>query len=179
MGRAFVKEDSLHQETTLKVQEIDAALEEQLFGTAKGTPKNFITPQGFARLQAQLHHLEQIERPALVEKASPQIQIDELDRKIYLLQRHIELAEIIDPEKQGGDRVLFGATVTVLDEDENRRVYRIVGVDETDSKTGKVSWVSPIGKALLQAQVGDIVDFVNPRGKEELEILKIEFKPIE
>lgn len=190
MNKAFVKEDSVDLDAAPKADEMEAALEYELFGSTANGPKNYITPKGFERLQKDLQHLVQNERPALSEQVSGrnsleegseafqdiQNQLQTLDRQIRLLQRRIDLAEIIDPAQQCGDRVLFGATVTVLDETEALRKYRIVGVDEMDLKSGKISWVSPIGKALLQSQVGDVVLLKTPHGEEELEIQKIEFE---
>lgn len=166
MARAFVKEDSPQAEIRPNTQELDAAMEDELFGETLGGPKNFITPKGLANLQSEL------------ESFSKNPQAEGAQRKIHVLQRRIQLAEVIDPEKQSGDQVLFGATVTVVDENEETRIYRIVGIDETDLSTGKISWASPIGKALLQAQVGDVVTIDRPHGSEELEILKIEYKQI-
>lgn len=166
MSRAFVKEDSPQAEVNPDRNELDAALESELFGQSPGGPKNFITPNGFSKLQNELENL--LKNPTA----------EGAQRKIETLRRRIQLAEVIDPEKQSGDRVYFGATVTVLDENEELRTYRIVGIDETDSHAGKVSWVSPIGKALLEAQVGDIVTISMPHGEEEFEIQKIEYKPI-
>ena len=194
MNKAFVKEDSASNPNfPLSVLEMDAALDKELFTSTGSTiPKNYITPQGFAHLHQSLQKLLQEERPQFAETVSEspndepdsesyqdmKARMDEIERKIRLLQRRLDLAEIIDPKSQSGDQVLFGATVTVLDENEKTRVYRIVGIDETDVKIGKVSWVSPIGRALLQAQVGDVVVLETPHGEEELEILKIEYKSI-
>jgi transcription elongation factor GreB len=99
------------------------------------------------------------------------------DRRQFLRQL-VDHAHVIVPEHQSGDRVIFGATVTVKDEDGERRIYKLVGVDESDAKAGKVSWISPIGKALLGARVGDTVTLLTPVKEEDLEILSVEFKPI-
>jgi transcription elongation factor GreB len=100
----------------------------------------------------------------------------EMDRRIRFLTKRLEAAEVINPSEIKTEKVLFGATVTVLDEDERERVYRIVGQDEIDPKNGWVSWVSPIAKALLNSKVGDVVQFISPKGIEDLEVIKIEYQ---
>jgi transcription elongation factor GreB len=157
--------------------------------------KNYITPKGFDALKSELHDLLTNERPKVVdvvawaasngdrsENADYQYgkrRLREIDRRIRFLQRRIDLATVVDPAQQKGDKVLFGATVTVRDEEERDRTYRIVGIDETDAKNGKVSWISPIGQALLQAKEGDFVVLKTPKGEEELEIIKICFVAID
>lgn len=86
---------------------------------------------------------------------------------------------VIDPAAQKSDKVLFGATVTVQDDDENTKVYKLVGVDEADVSVGKISWISPIAKALLGSRVGSVVTIRLPKGEEDLEVLKIEYKQID
>lgn len=153
MSKAFVKdENSSILDANL---DFDPAFEEI---SAQGA--NYITPVGYARL------LEMFEEAR-----------DERERR--QIRRGIDTAQVIDPEMQMGDRVRFGATVTVRDEDEEVRTYRIVGVNETDLRHGKISWISPVAKALIGARVGDAVLAKLPHGEEELEILKVEFKRID
>jgi transcription elongation factor GreB len=195
MNKAFINENNEANLSALpNTTDLDAALDQEIFGTSgTGTPKNYITKQGFADLQRSLQNLMQEERPQFADTVSDpqtldqdsesfqaaQDRLEEIDRRIRFLQRRIDRAEVIEPESQSGNQVLFGATVTVLDEQDQTRIYKIVGVDETDGKSGKVSWVSPIGRALLQSQIGDLVVLETPQGEEELEITNIEFKPIE
>ncbi|MGZ5279267.1 MAG: GreA/GreB family elongation factor [Pseudobdellovibrionaceae bacterium] len=195
MNKAFVNENNEANLGGLpSATDLDAALDQELFGSlGTGIKKNYITKQGFADLQKSLQNLLQEERPPIADTINEPLSLDqesesyqaaqtrleEIDRRVRFLQRRIDLAEVIDPESQSGNQVLFGATVTVLDEDNQTRVYKIVGVDEIDGKSGKVSWVSPIGRALLQSQIGDTVLLETPQGEEELEIQKIEFKPID
>jgi len=104
------------------------------------------------------------------------------DSRIRFLTKRLENAEIIDPVKQADiaeGRVLFGCTVTIVDEDGEERSYSIVGVDELDATRGMVSWVSPIGRALLRAKEGDVVVFKAPGGERELEVIKVEYLPLE
>lgn len=161
-------------------------------GAAKFSGKNYITPTGLTRLKSELHELLNVERPKVVEVVAwaasngdrsenadyqyGKRRLREIDKRIHFLQKRLDASELVDPSLQKGDKVLFGATVTVVDEDEKQRVYQIVGIDETDIKAGKISWRSPIGSALLQNSVGDVVTVKLPAGEEDLEIIKVEFK---
>lgn len=102
------------------------------------------------------------------------------DARIHFLSKRLEAAQVIEPVAQAqvaGGRVLFGATVTIGEEGEEK-TYSIVGVDETAPGRGMISWVSPLGKALLGKRVGDLVTFVVPKGERELEVVKVEYVPI-
>src|SRR5579885_3167522 len=150
--------------------------------------KNYITPAGAERLKGELHALLHKERPDLVKVVQwaasngdrsengdyiyGKRRLREIDRRIRFLTKRLEAAEIVDPASQKTDRVRFGARVRVSDEDGRERVYRIVGIDETNPAKGEVSWISPIAKALLNARVGDSVMLRTPKGEEELEILE-------
>jgi transcription elongation factor GreB len=157
--------------------------------------KNYMTPQGAERLRAELRKLMQEDRPKIVEVVHwaagngdrsengdyiyGKKRLREIDRRIRFLSKRLENAEIIDPKVQKGDRVFFGATVTVSSEEDGEKIYYIVGIDETDASQGKVSWISPIGKTLIKAKVGDTVTLRSPKGEVELEVLKVEYKEIE
>lgn len=198
MSKAFVNEDAEGVDEDLDQdldRDEDGAGDDEVGAAIKRSGKNYVTAKGFETLKSEWSQLLTVERPKVVEVVAwaasngdrsenadytyGKKRLREIDRRLRFLQRRMDLAEVVVPEKQSGDRVLFGATVTVLDESENERLYRIVGVDEIDAKSGKVSWVSPIGQALLQTKVGDVVQLHTPKGEEELEILKIEFKPID
>jgi len=151
--------------------------------------KNYISSEGAEKLKAELKELLHVERPELVKVISwaasngdrsengdyiyGKRRLREIDRKIRFLTKRLEAAEIIDPSQLDHSKVLFGATVTVLDEEERERVYKIVGQDEINPSKGWVSWVSPIAKAILNTKVGDVVQLRTPKGTEDLEILKI------
>ena len=106
--------------------------------------------------------------------------LKEIDRRIRYLGKRLDNIEIVDPAKrEPTEQVFFGATVKVRDEEEKERTYSIVGVDETDGKKGKVSWISPIGRALLKARVGDNVTLKTPNGEIDLEILEVAYKAID
>ena len=154
--------------------------------------KNYITPHGLDRLQGELRHLRGVERPKVVEVVAwaagngdrsengdyiyGKKRLREIDRRIRFLIKRLEIAEVVDPARQTNrDRVFFGATVTYVDARDQERTIRIVGVDETRSERGEVSWISPVARALLKAEEGDIVEVRTPQGVEPIEILKISY----
>jgi len=189
MSKAFTKEGN-GEELEL---DLDAKDDEVSPDSLAGR-KNYITPNGAERLKSELKKLLQEERPELVkviqwaasngdrsENADyiyGKRRLREIDRRIRFLSKRLEIAEIIDPTSQKSDAVLFGATVTVLNEEGQQKRYSIVGVDETNIKLGLISWVSPVGKALLQSKEGDTVTIHTPKGEEDWTIEKIEYKPI-
>ena len=156
--------------------------------------KNYVTPSGHARLKSELHELLTKERPKLVETVAwaasngdrsenadyiyGKRRLREIDRRIRFLQKRLDAAEIVDPATQASDRVLFGATVGLRDEHGKLRKYSIVGIDEADASAGKISWVSPLAQAILQAKVGDDVLFRSPKGEEELTITDLQYTKI-
>lgn len=154
--------------------------------------KNYMTPHGFAQLQAELHHLLREERPKLVETVAwaagngdrsengdyiyGKRRLREIDRRARYLTKRLESAEVVDPEKQQGlQQVFFGATVTYQHQDGSKRTVKLVGVDEADLTQGKISWISPIATALLKAHIGDTVEARTPSGIETITILTIEY----
>jgi transcription elongation factor GreB len=161
---------------------------------ADGVPvaKNYMTPQGYARLRAELMQLIDHERPQVVEVVHwaasngdrsengdyiyGKKRLREIDRRIRFLTRRIELAEVTDPSvHHGGDQVFFGATVTYAQESGEERTVTILGIDEADSARGQVSWISPIARALLKAREGDVVKLATPLGSQEIEVLKVSY----
>src|SRR5271154_4316403 len=137
--------------------------------------KNYMTPQGHRSMQNELRELLRVERPKVVETVAwaagngdrsengdyiyGKRRLREIDRRIRFLTKRLEAAHIVDPATQAADRVLFGASVTIrkLDAeegDDRPRIYRIVGIDETDPARGEISWISPMARALLNARVG-------------------------
>lgn len=164
MSKAFVKDDA-------PVEEIVADRRVLTDGGA-----NYMTLAGYEAFKAEADAL-MAARSSLVQAASAEkeIQLRALDLRLNIVRSAVDSAQVIDPTQQTGDRVLFGATVTVLLENGEERVYQIVGIDEANVAAGKVSWISPIGKVLLQARVGDAVLLQTSSKSEELEIAKIEF----
>lgn len=168
----------------------DSALAES--GAGPAGQKNYITPAGFAALQAELRRLRREERPKVVETVSwaagngdrsengdyiyGKKRLREIDRRIRFLLKRLEIAEVVDPGRQRNrDRVFFGATVTYVDGRDVERTVRIVGIDEADHDRGDVSWISPIARALLKGQEGDIVRMRTPAGTESIEIVEISY----
>lgn len=151
-----------------------------------------MTPSGASKMKAELKKLLTEERPDLVKVIAwaasngdrsengdyiyGKRRLREIDRRIRFLTKRLEGAEIVDPLKQKSGRVLFGATVKVMDEEGREREFQIVGQDEIDPSRGRISWVSPIAKALLNAQMGDVVQVKSPKGTEEWEVLSIAYQ---
>ena len=158
--------------------------------------RNYITPGGHARIKSELDHLLRTERPQVVEVVHwaasngdrsengdyiyGKRRLREIDRRIRFLTKRLDIAEVVDPARQqSADQVFFGATVTICDEQQLEQTYQIVGVDETDFARGRISWVSPLARALLKAREGDVVRFQSPAGWREIEVLSIEYVSIE
>ena len=185
MSKAFTKEDA----------ETEEDLPDEPIALPAGA-KNYITPDGFRRMQEERKQLQQTERPRVVDIVSwaagngdrsengdyiyGKQRLREIDRRLRFLTKRLESAEIVDPTRQQNlDRVFFGATVTYANAAGDERTITIVGVDEVDADNGKVSWISPIARALLKAQEGDIVELRTPHGSEPIEVVEISYSIIE
>jgi transcription elongation factor GreB len=134
--------------------------------------KNYMTPEGAARLREEIDRLSHVEGPAAAASGDARA-LREIDRRLAFLGRRREALEIIEPGSRAPDRVVFGAEVTVRGEDGAERRYRLVGVDEADPSRGAVSFRSPLATALLGARVGESVTVRSPRGDEELEVIAV------
>ncbi|HEY7610346.1 MAG TPA: transcription elongation factor GreB [Alphaproteobacteria bacterium] len=154
--------------------------------------KNYITPVGLARLQAEVKSLQQVERPKVVEIVAwaagngdrsengdyiyGKRRLREIDRRIRFLMKRLEIAVPVDPKQQKNrEQVFFGATVTYANSRGGEQTIRIVGIDEARSEQGEVSWISPIARALLKAREGDIVRVQTPAGAEPIEVVRIQY----
>lgn len=153
--------------------------------------KNYITPLGLNKLKKEYHELLHDERPKLVETVAwaasngdrsenadyiyGKRRLREIDRRLKFLGDRIENAEVVEPSTVQSENVVFGATVTVANEDDHEFTYQIVGEDEFDVKCGKISWKSPVARALLGKKVGDEVTVVKPAGPESLFIQKVQY----
>lgn len=140
--------------------------------------KNYITPDGAQRLGEELDRLVQIERPrlaALPEDGGTRPQLQILDQRIQQIEQSLRSAVVVAPPAVPDQRVRFGATVTVREPDGVASTYRIVGVDETDLDRGWVSWLSPIAKALVNAEPGQRVRLRLPSGEVELEVTGVTY----
>ncbi len=153
--------------------------------------KNYITPVGLEKLRSEFHQLMHVERPKIVEivtwaasngdrseNADYQYgkkRLREIDKRVHFLTKRLEDAEVVNPLEMKSTQVLFSATVTISNEDGNELTYQIVGEDEIDAKAGKISWRSPVAKALLGKKVGDEVQILKPAGAEFVTIENIEY----
>ena len=181
MSKAFTKESD----------EDNGDDELQLPAIASGG-KNYITPQGYAALRAELLTLMDEERPKVVEivhwAASNgdrsengdylygKKRLREIDRRIRFLTQRLEIAEITEPSVHfGNDQIFFGATVTYVDDMGAERTVTITGIDEANSALGEVSWVSPIARTLLKAREGDELKLVMPERVAAIEVIKVRY----
>ena len=155
--------------------------------------KNYMTRRGYDALRVELDQLVRFERPKLVETVAwaagngdrsengdyiyGKKRLREIDRRIRFLIKRIESAEVVDPERQQGlEQVFFGATVSFCDlETEDEQTWQIVGVDEADAAQGRISWISPLARAVLKARVGEVVRFQSPAGMREIEITDVQY----
>ena len=188
MSKAFTREDAGDDELD---DDVDAS------PLPAGT-RNYMTPGGFARLKGELDELVMRERPELVATVAwaagngdrsengdylyGKKRLREIDRRIRFLIRRLDAAEVVDPaaprDDAAADRVFFGATVTVKSDEGTERTLSIVGVDETDTSRGYISWISPVARALLRAREGDVVVVRTPAGVEELEVVEVAYRPL-
>ena len=152
---------------------------------------NYITPGGAKRLSDELKRLIEIERPKTVDDVATaaahgdrsenaeykygKLRLREIDRRIRFLQKRLDAAVVVDPRAQQGEAVFFGAWVEVEDEDGERRRYQLVGEDESEPGEGRISWRSPLGRALLKRKVGDVVTVKRPAGDIEIEVVAIRY----
>ena len=152
--------------------------------------KNYISPAGYARLKQELKALVEVERPEVVRTVSwaakngdrsengdylyGKKRLREIDRRVRFLIKRLEAAEVVDTAGRDSDQIFFGATVVLKD-----KTITIVGIDETDSPRNRISWISPVAKALIKVREGDKVLLKTPGGIEELEILEVRYDPID
>lgn len=181
MSKAFTKENEEAEDEDVEPQ---AAL-------PPGT-KNYMTRRGYDLLKAEHHNLLYVERPKVVEVVSwaagngdrsengdyiyGKKRLREIDYRVRYLTKRIESAEVVDWEKQRHlKQVFFGATVTFVNSTDEERTVTIVGVDEADMEQDRISWISPVARALMKAKVGDEVTVRTPNGPEMLEVVAIRY----
>ena len=180
------------------VRESDGDDDEELEPSLKlpaGT-RNYITPAGHARMREELEHLVKRERPHIVEIVAwaasngdrsengdyiyGKRRLREIDRRIRFLSKRLDNAEIVDPLRQGdNDQIFFGARVTISDADGQENTYTIVGVDEADVTRGRISWISPLARALIKNREGESIRFQSPVGVREIDILEVVYAEID
>jgi len=153
---------------------------------------NYITPTGYGRMRAEYQRLFEVERPALVETISwaagngdrsengdyiyGRKRLREIDRTLDRLSKKLAKIQVVDPARQPDrSRAFFGATVTIADEDETERIVTLVGEDEADASAGRISWHSPLARALRGAAVGDLRRVMLPGGEKDYEVVGISY----
>jgi transcription elongation factor GreB len=177
MSKAFTKEDSASE---------DVEHEPKVPGG-----KNYITPAGAERMRQELRKLRYEERPEVTRVVSwaagngdrsengdylyGKKRLREIDKRMRFLAKRLESAEIVDPLSIQVSYVQFGATVTIRYEDDSEKTYSIVGVDEVDLAKGRISWMSPLARALMRANEGDLVTFHSPKGQQDVEIVAVRY----
>ena len=158
--------------------------------------KNYITPEGFARLQTELLDLIDKERPKVTEVVHwaakngdrsengdyiyGKQRLRQIDKRIHFLTKRLEIAEIVDPSvHHGSEQIFFGATVvyeeiSATGPSQERKVC-IIGIDEADTQNGQVSWIAPIARVLLKNRVGDVLRLPTPTGEVQIEVLQVDY----
>ena len=180
MSKAFTKEPDADDDDDLVVPALPSG------------GKNYITPQGYARIRTELFGLIDNERPKVVEAVHwaasngdrsengdyiyGKKRLREIDRRIRFLTQRLEIAVVTDPTVHfGSDQVFFGATVSYADGGGLERTVTILGIDEADSAKNQVSWISPIARTLLKARAGDVLRLVTPVGVDDIEVISVHY----
>jgi transcription elongation factor GreB len=156
--------------------------------------KNYITPEGYARLKDEFDHLYKVERPKVVADVAwaasngdrsengdyiyGKKRLRQIDSRLRFLMKRMDAAEVVDPARQQGlDKIFFGAWVTLYSvTHDTEHSYRIVGQDELDPGKGYISWISPLAKALMKKGEGDTVRLETPGGEEEFEVIAVSYE---
>src|SRR3546814_111545 len=153
---------------------------------------NYMAPGGHRQMQEELKRLWTVERPAVVETVAwaagngdrsengdyiyGKKRLREIDRRVRFLRKRLDNAEVVDPARQTNrSRVFFGATVTYETAKGKEHTVTIVGVDEADLARGQISWVSPVARALMKTEEGDVVELRTPGSRETLEVIAIRY----
>lgn len=181
MNKAFVKEtEQDDDERDVTAPEIPAGV------------KNYMTPEGHQRMKDEFLHLIDVDRPEVVNIVSwaasngdrsengdyiyGKRRLREIDRRLRFLSKRLDIAEVVNPRvHHGSDQIFFGATVLYENQLGETVTVTIVGVDEFDPLRGKISWVSPVARALTKARIGDSVSLRTPLGLDELTILEVNY----
>ncbi len=181
MNKAFTKETETEEDDPESVSALPPG------------SKNYMTLAGYGRLRSELDQLVRDERPRIVETVAwaasngdrsengdyiyGKKRLREIDRRIRFLIKRLESATVVDPQdQQNTDQVFFGATVSYEDDDGSEHVVQIVGVDEANASEGRISWISPLARALLKSRVGDAVRVQSPSGLREIEVADVRYR---
>jgi len=182
MSKAFTKE------TDQDDDDLDTGAPALPAGT-----KNYMTRDGHRQMREEFERLVKVDRPELVKVVSwaagngdrsengdyiyGKKKLREMDKRIRFLTKRLENAVVVDPtEQENVEQVFFGATVCICDGDGTEATYQIVGIDEANVSVGRISWISPLAKALMKAREGDLVRFQSPAGLREIEIVEIRYE---
>jgi transcription elongation factor GreB len=188
MNKAFTREP-----------DAEAGEDEDEDDPAKALPvgtKNYMTPGGYARMRAEFDQLMNKDRPHIVEVVAwaasngdrsengdylyGKKRLREIDRRIRYLTKRLGNSLVVDPLLQPNtEQVFFGATVVIADERGEEQCYAIVGLDEAEAGRGRISWTSPLARALLKAREGDAVRFQSPVGWRTIDIVEIRYEAID
>lgn len=180
MNKAFVKESDADEAEVGSLPDIPS------------DTKNYMTPAGHRRLREEFEHLVKSERPEIVQIVSwaagngdrsengdyiyGKKRLREIDKRIRFLSKRLDSAIVVDPALQKNlQQVFFGATVDIVDE-QGAASYQIVGIDEANATEGRISWISPLARALMKAREGDLVRFDSPAGPREIEVIEIRYQ---
>jgi transcription elongation factor GreB len=181
MSKAFTKETETDEDDPESVSALPPG------------SKNYMTLAGYGRLRSELDQLVRDERPRIVETVAwaasngdrsengdyiyGKKRLREIDRRIRFLIKRLESATVVDPQdQQNTDQVFFGATVSYEDDDGSEHTLQIVGVDEANASEGRISWISPLARALLKAREGDSVRVQSPSGLREIEVVDVRYR---
>ncbi|MCW5599830.1 MAG: transcription elongation factor GreB [Nitrosomonas sp.] len=187
MSKAFVKE----------ADNLDELEEDVPVPPLPQGSKNYMTPGGHARLTEEYLWLLNKERPDVTATVAwaagngdrsengdylyGKKRLREIDKRLRFLSKRLDIAEIVDPTAPREDptRIFFGATVCYADQHGQERTVSIVGIDEIDPLKGYISWISPVARALISAREGDTVILRTPAGVEKLDIVSVDYQPID
>ena len=190
MSKAFVRDDGEQDD---EGDEPDAR---PLGAGGQPLTRNYMTPAAHRRMKSELLELIDVARPEVVRTVSwaasngdrsengdyiyGKRRLREIDRRIRFLTRRLDIAEVVDPaSREATDQVFFGATVTYERNGAQRETVAIVGIDETDATRGRISWISPMARALIKAREGDTVTVRTPAGVDEIDILEVRYQPLD
>lgn len=185
MNKAFVREDNSDDEDDVAEEATPLAL-----------TKNYMTPAGHRRMKDELLQLLDHERPEVVRVVSwaagngdrsengdylyGKRRLREIDRRIRFLTKRLDIAEVVDPtQRDATDQVFFGATVSYFRNGGQQEVISIVGIDEAEPLRGRISWISPMAKALIKSREGDVVNLKTPSGVDAIEILSVVYQSLD
>lgn len=185
MSKAFTKENDNAPDDE----------DEEIVAPLPAGSKNYMTPAGHIRMREEFDQLWKIERPKLVETIHwaasngdrsengdyiyGKRRLREIDRRLRYLGKRLENVEVVNPAiREDTDQVFFGATVMVVDDQNETSTFTIVGIDEADLRKNHISWISPMARALMKAHEGDTVTLATPGGRREMQILEVRYQAV-